>query len=284
MSDHPDVVHRGLEKLEVSEDTADRLLRWTTYLVYVFLYAPIAIVVLLSFTESRVPSFPMEGFTLKWYAQLIPPGYDAQIIGALAQSLQIAVLSALGAGVVGTLTALGLVRNDYGRRWLNSEMLNTLFLAPIVVPWVVTGIAMLTLYNLIGIQGTTVSVIVGHVLITMPFVVMVVSSRLYGFDRQLEEAAKNLGASELRAFYEVTLPLILPGIVAGMLFAFTISFDNFTQTFFWVGTDTQTLPIVIYSKIRSGLDPTINAIGTLIVVFSLSIAVIAEKLSARLVG
>lgn len=276
-------IHRLLEKLEVSDQNSRRLLRWFTYGIYVFLYAPIGIVMLLSFTESRIPSFPMKGFTFDWYLQILPPNYDTQIVNGLFTSLKIAILSSVGAGVFGTLTALGMVRGSFESRWLSQRFLNTLFLSPIVVPWVVTGIAMLTLYNLIGIQGTLFSVILGHVLITMPFVIMVVSSRLYGFDRELEDAAQNLGATELRTFYEVTLPLIMPGIIAGMLFAFTISFDNFTQTFFWVGTNTETLPIVIYSKIRTGLDPTINAIGTLVVLFSLSIALIAEKLSARIV-
>jgi spermidine/putrescine transport system permease protein len=274
-------IHRILGRIEVSDENGRRPLKWFTYLVYVFLYAPIAVVVLLSFTERRVPTFPMEGFTLKWYAKLIPPEYNEQIISALIQSLQIGIISALGAGIVGTLVSLGLVRSDFETKWLDSQLLNTLFLSPIVVPWVVTGIAMLTLYNLIGIGGTFISIIIGHILITIPFVVIVVSSRLYGFDRSLEEAAKNLGASELRTFYEVTLPLILPGVVAGMLFAFTISFDNFTQTFFWISTGTKTLPVVIYSMIRAGLSPTINAIGTVIVLFSLILAVIAEKLSAR---
>lgn len=274
-------VHGILEKMEISNENTGRLLRWFTYGVYVFLFTPIVIVILLSFTDRRIPQFPITGFSLKWYMKILPPGGDQEILSALLQSLQIAIVSALGAGVIGTLTAMGMVRSDFRTHWLNSRLLNTLFLSPIVVPWVVTGISMLTLYNLIGIQGTMVSVIIGHVLITIPFVILVVSSRLYGFDRELEEAAKNLGASEVRTFYEVTLPLIMPGIVAGMLFAFTISFDNFTQTFFWAGTDTQTLPIVIYSMIRTGLNPSINAIGSLIVLFSLSIAVIAEKLSGR---
>lgn len=276
-------IHRVLERIEVGERTQKRLLASFTGLVYIFLYTPIAIVILLSFTERRVPAFPMTGFTFKWYAQLLPPGADSQIVSALVQSLQIGILASLGSGVIGTLTALGMVRSNFDSRWLSPQLLNTVFLSPIVVPWVVTGIAMLTLYSILDIQGSFFSVVLGHVLVTIPFVVMVVSSRLYGFDRELEEAAKNLGASEIRTFYEVTLPLIAPGIIAGMLFAFTISFDNFTQTFFWVGTNTETLPIVIYSKIRTGLDPTINAIGTLIVLFSLSIAIAAEKLSARLV-
>jgi spermidine/putrescine transport system permease protein len=148
----------------------------------------------------------------------------------------------------------------------------------------VTGIAVLILYNLINLAGSFMALVFGHILISMPFVIIIVSAQMYGFDRSLEEAAKNLGASELRTFYEVTLPLIAPGIIAGMLFAFTISFDNFTQTFFWSTPEMQTLPIVIYSKIRFGLDPTVNAIGTVIVTFSLTIAFLAERLSSRILG
>ena len=276
-------VHRTLGVLDVSDRVGERALRWFTYAVYVFIYAPIAIVVLLSFTEQKVPTFPMEGFTLKWYLELVPPGVDQQIVDAFFQSLQIAVLASLGAGVVGTLAAMGMVRGEFQTRWLSSSVLYTVFLSPIVVPWVVTGIAVLTLYSIIGIQGTFASVVIGHVLITLPFVVVVVASQLHGFDRTLEEAAQNLGASELRTFYEVTLPLIAPGIIASMLFAFTLSFDNFTQTFFWVGSDVQTLPIVIYSKIRTGIEPTINAVGTVIVLFSLVVAAAAEKLSSRVI-
>lgn len=270
-----------LRWFDLSEERAGSYLRWFMYVVYAFIYAPVIIVIILSFTEQKVPEFPMEGFSLKWYNQLIPPGYDERLVNALFTSLEIAVISALGAGIIGTLAALGMVRGDFRSRFLNSSTLTTIFLSPIVMPWVVTGIAVLTLFSLLGIQGTLGSVIIGHILITFPFVVLVVSSQLYGFDRSIEEAAMNLGATELRTFYEVTFPLILPSIIAGMLFAFTISFDNFTQTFFWVGGDVETLPIVIYSMIRTGIEPTINAIGTIIVVFSLLIATGAEILSSR---
>lgn len=278
------LLHRLLGSLSLSDRNSKRSLRWFTYLVYVFLYAPVVIVVLLSFTEQKVPSFPMEGFTFKWYLNLIPPEYDERIVSAFVQSLQIAVITAISAGVLGTLTALGMVRSEFNTRWLDSSVLYTVFLSPIVVPWVVTGIAVLTLYSIIGIQGTFVSVVLGHILVALPFVVLVVASQLYGFDRELEEAAQNLGASELRTFYEVTLPLIAPGIIAGMLFAFTLSFDNFTQTFFWVGSGVETLPIVIYGKIQTGIEPTINAIGTIIVVLSMVVAAAAEKLSSRVVN
>lgn len=275
------IVHPILEKIDLSQQNSSRFLRYFTYLVYFFLYAPVIVVIMLSFTKDKVPQFPMSGFSLEWYSRLIPPNYNEQIVNALFQSLQIAIISAIGAGIVGTLAALAIVRGGFKSRLINTNTLNTLFLAPIVVPWVVTGIAVLTLFSLIGIQGTFLSVVVGHILITLPFVVLVVSSQLYGFNRKLEEAAQNLGASEITTFYEITLPLIAPGVIAGILFAFTLSFDNFTQTFFWVGSDVQTLPIVIYSMIDTGISPAINAIGTIIIVFSALVATAAEVLSSR---
>lgn len=278
------IVSRALGYVPVRSESSRRSLRWFTYLVYVFLYAPVAVVILLSFTQQKVPSFPMKGFSLKWYFQLLPPEYNERVVSAFFTSLKIGVLTSICSGIIGTLAALGMIRGDFRSRWLDSSVLYTVFLSPIVVPWVVTGIAVLTLYSMVGIQGSFLSVVLGHILISLPFVILVVASQLHGFDREMEEAAKNLGASDLRTFYEVTLPLIAPGIIAGMLFAFTLSFDNFTQTFFWVGGDVQTLPIVIYGMIKTGIEPTINAIGTIIVVFSMIVAAAAEKLSARLIG
>jgi spermidine/putrescine transport system permease protein len=270
--------------LEMKDRTASRLFKSYTFLVYVFLYGPIFVVIALSFTPKSFPSFPMEGFTLEWYAELLPPDYNERIVNALFTSIKIGVASAIGSGVLGTIAALGMVRGRFNTRWLQSDILYTITLVPIVVPWIVTGIAALTFFNLLGIQGTMLSVTIGHILITLPFVILVVSTQLYDFDRSVEEAAKNLGATELRTFYEVTLPLIAPGVIAGMFFAFTISFDNFTQTYFWTSVSNETLPVVIFGAIRFGLEPTINAIGTVIVVFSVGIAAIAERLSSRIVN
>jgi spermidine/putrescine transport system permease protein len=271
-----------IRRVDVSDRNGHRALKgWMLFILF-FLYAPVIIVVILSFTPREVPSFPLDGFSLRWYAVLIPPNQDEALVSAFFTSLKIGIISAIGAGIVGTAAALGLVRYEFSSRWLDSDLLNTIFITPIVVPWIVTGIAVLVLYNIVGIEGTFLSVVIGHILIALPFVILVVSSSLYGFDRSLEEAAKNLGANNLQAFYEVTLPIISPGIIAGMLFAFTISFDNFTQTFFWAGNNTQTLPLVIYGKIRFGIDPSVNSIGTIIIVFSLAIAMIAEKLSSRI--
>jgi len=269
-----------LRKVNVSDGTTSKLFKSYTFLLFLFLYGPIFVVILLSFTPKSFPSFPMDGFSFEWYLALLE---DDRIISSLITSLQVGVASALGAGILGTLAALGMVRGEFKTRWLQSDILYTLTLVPIVVPWIVTGIAVLTFFNLLGIQGSMLSVIIGHILICLPFVILVVSTQLYEFDRSVEEAAKNLGAGELRTFYEVTLPLIAPGIIAGMFFAFTISFDNFTQTYFWVGTQNETLPVVIFGAIRFGLEPTINAIGTIIVVFSVLIAAVAERLSSRVV-
>lgn len=268
---------------DLPDNRVRQLLKSYTFLIYVFLYGPIAVVIALSFTPKSFPSFPLEGFTLKWYGQLLPPNHDEQMLNAFITSVKLGVASAFGAGIFGTLFALGMVRGRFESRWLQSDILYTLTLVPIIVPWIVTGISVLTFYNFLNIEGTFLSVVIGHILICLPFVVLVVSTQLYEFDRSLEEAAKNLGASKLRTFYEVTLPLIAPGIIAGMFFAFTISFDNFTQTFFWVGSNTETLPVVIFGAIRFGLSPTVNAVGTIIVVFSMVIAMIAEMLSSRIV-
>lgn len=275
-----DLILKLLGYIDTSASRSKNLLRATTFVLYIFLYAPIIIVIILSFSERRVPSFPMQGFTFHWYHEFLA---DERAVNALLTSVKIALLSAIGSGIIGTIASLAIVRGEFKSRWLQSNILHTLFLTPIVFPWIVTGIAVLTFYNLVGVDGTFISLVVGHILITLPFVVLVVSSQLFRFDRSLEEAAKNLGSGNIRTFYEITLPIISPGIIAGMLFAFTISFDNFTQTFFWVGGDVTTIPILIYSKIRFGLDPTVNAIGTIIVVFSLSIATIAEVVSERLV-
>lgn len=274
-------LEKVLGHIDTSPRTTRRILRLVTILTYVFLYAPVVIVILLSFSERRVPSFPMKGFTFRWYEVFLS---DERAVNALLTSVKIGVLSAIGSGIIGTLASIAIVRGNFNSRWLKSNFLHTLFLAPIVFPWIVTGIAVLTFYNLVGIDGTFYSLVLGHILITLPFVVLVVSSQLFRFDRTLEEAAKNLGSGNIRTFYEITLPIISPGIIAGMLFAFTISFDNFTQTFFWVGGDVTTVPILIYSKIRFGLDPTVNAIGTIIVMFSLTIATAAEIISNRVIN
>lgn len=271
-----------LRHIDVSKRLTDRILAGYSALVYLFLYAPILVVVLLAFKRGSVPSFPINELSLRWFQALLPPDYNEEIINALGRSIFLGTISAIGTAIVGTLAALGMVRSDM--RILDTGTLNLLFTTPLIVPWIVSGIAILTLYNIIGIAGSFVSLVVGHVLIALPYVVLIVASQLQDFDRSLEEVAQNLGATELRTFYEVTLPLISPGVIAGMLFAFTFSFDNFVQTFFWADLDFQTLPLVIYSQIRFGLSPVINSASTIVLLISITVAIVAEKLSTRYIG
>lgn len=269
---------RLTQVLNFSKEGTQRAFRWYTSLIYLFLYLPIVFVVALSFTSNNSATFPLGGLSLKWYESLLT---NDQLITAVINSLEVAAITAVFAGIVGLATAMGMVRGDFKSRWLSHNILNTVIIAPIVVPWVVTGVAMLLLFNFLGIQGTFISVVIGHVLITMPFVTVVISSQLYNFDRSTEEAAQNLGATELQTFFRITLPQIYQSVIAGMLFAFTLSFDNFTQTFFWVGTGFQTLPIKIFGMLRTGMTPDINAISTVILLLSVILVVTAERLAAR---
>ncbi|ERG96193.1 ABC transporter permease [Haloquadratum walsbyi] len=278
-------VTRLLGRLSFSSKTGSKLLQFETIILFIFLYAPILVVVILSFSADSVPSFPISGFSTEWYLALIPIGekFDAQLIRAFLISVQIGIIAAIGSAIIGTAAAIGMVRNEYARWLFNVDTLNTLFITPMMVPWVVTGIAVLSLYSILDIAGSFISLIMGHILITLPFMTIVVAGQLYGFDRSLEEAAQNLGAGPLRTFYEVTLPIISPGIIAGMMFAFTISFDNFTQTFFWTSSTLNTLPVVIFSRINFSLTPVVNAMGTVIVGVSLTMAFLAERLSSRVI-
>lgn len=275
------LITRLTDPLEPSPGNIKRLFKGYAALLMLFLYFPIVVVVLLSFTPNEIASFPLEGISFQWYDQLLPPDYNERLVEALWRSVYLGVITAVLTGIIGTAGAMGMVRSNFNTRFLDSKVLQTVFIAPIAVPWVVTGISLALFYNLLNIVGTFQSLLIGHVLITIPFVVLVIGSRLRGFDRSMEEAARNLGASRLRTFYEVTLPLIMPSVIAGMLFAFTISFGNFTQTYFWVSVETQTLPVVIFAMLKTGLPPTVNAVGTLIIVISVVLGAAAESLSSR---
>ncbi|MEA5406118.1 ABC transporter permease subunit [Haloarculaceae archaeon H-GB2-1] len=194
---------RLTQLLDFSAAGTARGFRLYTYLLYLFLYLPIVFVIVLSFTEQDHATFPLDGLSLKWYESLLT---NDRLIAAVMNSLEIAVITAVFAGIVGLATAMGMVRGKFKSRWLSVNVLNTIVIAPIVVPWVVTGVAMLLLFNFLGIQGTFISVVVGHILITMPFVTVVIASQLYNFDRSTEEAAQNLGATELQTFFRITLP------------------------------------------------------------------------------
>ena len=253
---------------------SDWFLQLVTILVYVFLYLPILIVVIMSFHPEVYMTFPLPGYSLRWYEELL---HDELMIRATLNSLWLGGLTALLSAIIGTPCALGLVRLDFpGKR-----LLNTFVFAPMIIPQIITGISLLILLNFIRIPRGYSYLIIGHVLLTLPYIVVTVSSQLYGFPRELEEAALSMGANEIQTFFEVTLPLIAPSIFAGMLFAFTVSFQEFVATQMWATPSTYTLPIRIFARIRDALTPEVNVVGVLTILLSFAVVAIVQIMSRR---
>jgi putrescine transport system permease protein len=248
-------------------------------LVFAFLYAPIISVVIYSFNASKLVTV-WAGWSFKWYGELAK---DRQIIEAAILSLEIAAISSTLATILGTVAGYVLVRfPKFMGRTAFSGMVN----APLVMPEVITGLSMLLLFiamqDLIGWpqgRGLT-TVIIAHVTFTMSYIAVVMRSRFLTLDLSLEEAAQDLGAKPLKVFFVITLPIVLPAIVSGWLLGFTISLDDLVITAFTNGPGTTTLPQVVFSKVRLGLDPKINALATIIIAV-VSIGVIAATIHMR---
>ncbi len=253
------------------------LLRLVTLFVYAFLYMPIVVIVVMSFHPESFMTFPLPGYSLRWYREFLQ---DDLLIRALLNSLSLAGLTAVLSAAIGTPCALGLVRSDFPGK----DFFNTFVLAPMIIPQIIIGMGLLLLLHSIGIPKGYPYLVVGHVLLTLPYVVITVSSQLYGFPRELEEAAQSLGARELQTFFEITLPLIAPGIVAGMLFAFTVSFQEFVATQAWATPSTYTLPLRIYARIRDALTPEVNVVGVLTVALSFVVIAVVQIISRRSQG
>ena len=248
-------------------------------LVFAFLYAPIISVVVYSFNASKLVTV-WAGWSFKWYGELAK---DRQIIDAAILSLEIAAISSTLATILGTIAGYVLVRfPKFMGRTAFSGMVN----APLVMPEVITGLSMLLLFiamqDLIGWpqgRGLT-TVIIAHVTFTMSYIAVVMRSRFLTLDLSLEEAAQDLGAKPLKVFFVITLPIVLPAIVSGWLLGFTISLDDLVITAFTNGPGTTTLPQVVFSKVRLGLDPKINALATIIIAV-VSLGVIAATIHMR---
>jgi putrescine transport system permease protein len=226
---------------------------------FAFLYGPMILLVIFSFNASRLVTV-WGGFSTRWYAALFS---DAQLIASVSTSLVVAALSAAIATVNGTLAAIALVR--FGR-FRTRTLFSGAIYAPLVMPEVILGLSLLLLFVALGIERGLWTIIAAHATFTMCFVAVVVRSRLVGFDRALEEAAMDLGAGPVSAFTAVTLPLIAPAIVAGFLLAFTLSLDDLVIASFTAGPGSTTLPMRVYSQVRLGVSPEINAISTLMLV------------------
>jgi spermidine/putrescine transport system permease protein len=238
--------------------------------VYAFLFAPIAVLVVFSFSASPYSSV-WGGFTLDWYARLLG---NERLLEVSGNSLRVAAAATLVSVLLGTSAALALARARFAGR----GAVQSLLYLPIVMPELVQGIALLMLFVLIlPLPLGLGTIAIAHSVFGTAYVALVVGTRLHDLDPNLEEAARDLGANAWQTFYRVTLPLIWPGMVGGALLAFTLSFDDFVIAFFVTGPGASTLPIEIYSMVKRGITPEINALATLI----LAVSVILIALSLR---
>jgi spermidine/putrescine transport system permease protein len=250
-----------------------RLPRWliaAAVLVYLFLHLPILVLMVFSFNSSKF-SVDWTGFTLQWYYRLLE---RPDILRGLKISLIVGAAATVISAVLGTLIALALARHRFrGRRAFEGFLY-----VPIVTPEIVVGISLLILFALFRFPVGITTITIAHVAFCISFVVVVVLARLEGMDDNLEEAALILGADEITTFWKITVPQLWPGILAGALLAFTMSFDDFVITSFVSGSGSSTLPIVVYSMVRKNVEPSINAISTIILVVTAVLIYVADRL------
>jgi len=255
----------------MSDRFLSRLGRVYVGLILFFLYAPILVMAAMSLNASEFYQLPFS-FSTEWYERL---WQNTGILGAAWRSIWIAcVVTAIATGL-GTAASIALFRYEFPGK----AVLQVLLFPPIAIPWLITGTAMLIFFFGIGIKRGTPAVIIGHVALALPYVIVVVTARLASFDRALEEAARSLGASPWQVTRRVTVPWILPGIIAGGLFAFAVSFDQFVVSYFLSEPFYFTLTLVIYTAIRKGFTPEINAISTIIIAVSMGIMILAARYS-----
>jgi spermidine/putrescine transport system permease protein len=241
--------------------------------IYVFLYAPLGVLIAFSLTPSEY-SLRWEGLTLRWYQAV---WQNQHIQEALLVSLMVTIPAVLMATAMGTVTALAL----YRARFRGQALLQGLLYIPLIMPSLVIGIALLLFFVAINLPLGVLTIILAHVAFSMPLTTLVILARMQRLDRTLEEAAMDLGADEWTTFWKVTFPLLRPGIVAAALLAFPWSFNDFVITFFVAGVGSSTLPLRIYSMIRLGVSPMVNALGTLIVVVPLLVAILGTLVAQR---
>ncbi|WP_400162009.1 ABC transporter permease [Brevibacillus sp. TJ4] len=239
-------------------------------LIYLFLYLPIAILILYSFNESRLNAV-WTGFTFDWYFQLMQ---NAEVLEATRTSLLVALISSIAATMIGTLAAVGM----YRYKFRGKTALDAMLYLPIVIPEIVMGISLLALFAQLQVPLGYFTLIAAHITFSVPFVIVVVRARLAGFDQSIEEAAMDLGCTPWQTFRKVTVPVIAPGILASALLAFTLSIDDVVISFFVAGPSSSTLPLKIFSMVKFGVTPEINALSTLMLVVTLVLVIIAERI------
>jgi putative spermidine/putrescine transport system permease protein len=246
------------------------LLQVSAALIGAFVLAPIAVVVIASFSDGAIPQFPPRIWSLRWYAHALD---EAAFTDAAWNSAWLAVVATLIATPLALAAAFAIMRGRFPGR----QALQAFFLAPLFVPAIVISLALLVAMARLGIRDVSLRLVGAHVLVTFPYLVRTIMASLARFDQSLEEAARTLGAHPLRGFMLVTLPLIRPGVIAGMLFALIVSFDNVSVSLFLTSARSNTLPLAILNYVEYNFDPSVAAISTMLVVVSLTAAVLMER-------
>lgn len=249
------------------------LLSIHAFLMMAFIYVPILIIIIYSFNDTRL-SGNWEGFTFEWYISLFD---NRNVMEALMNSLTVAVVSTIISTMLGTAAALGL--RNLGRRGRSG--INGLLYLPVIIPDIIMGLSLLVLFSQLNIPLGKTTVMIAHITFSISYVYVVVSARLSGMGKQLDEAAQDLGATPWQAFRHVTLPQIAPGIISGALIAFTLSLDDFMVSFFVAGPSSTTLPIYIYAQVKRGISPEINALCTILILVSITLILLAQYILNR---
>jgi len=223
--------------------------------ILLLMYLPLLLVIIYSFNDNKL-STSWSGFSWKWYKELFE---DRSIMEALTNSIILGVLSSLSSAVIGTLGAVGMQKI----KLRSKAVIEYVSLLPIMIPEIILGIVFLTFFALLGLPFGMLTLVIAHTAFCIPYVYMQVKARLVGLDKSLVEAAEDLGAGEWRAFFDITLPLIMPAVLSGILLSFAMSFDDVIISIFVTGANTNTLPLKIYTQLKTGVTPKMNALCTL---------------------
>jgi ABC-type spermidine/putrescine transport system permease subunit II len=243
----------------------------TALLVYALLLVPIVVIVLTSFTPRPFPTIPTTGLTIEWYVELFS---DQALRSALINSVIVAALSAILSTIIGTISAFGFVRSEFAYK----SQVSTFMLLPLMISPVITGLALVRYLS--GFSGV-IPIVLGHTVLTLPYVFLIVRAELVVFDETLERASRVMGANPIESVVNVTLPNISNAIVSAVLISFVVSFGEFTATQFLTSPSTNTVPVIIYTQLRSGLSPTISALSTVLVLVMLAAAIASGVISRR---
>ena len=224
-------------------------------ILFFLMYLPIGVVVVFSFNEARLP-VRVTGFSMKWYQELFQ---DRDMLQALKNSLILAVSSCAVSAVIGTLGAVGISRIH----WKTNGMLEYISILPLMIPEIILGMVLMAFFYMLHLPFGMLTLLIGHTVFCVPYILMEVKARLVGMDPSLEEAARDLGAGSFRAFWDITLPLIMPAVISGSLLAFAMSMDDVVISIFVTGPRVSTLPIKVYTQMKTGVTPEINALCTI---------------------